>query len=205
MRSRNNGPPTSAILLLLTERRRQSPGRLVEIGARVQALVVAEHEAAATELIGAALGRDIHDRAGGPAELGRELVRDQPHFLHDVRVVDLLLTAGDARIVAVLAVDHEVVRANAHAVRREIRPGCEDRLAAPELTDAGGGQRERKHIATVHDRQIGDAAGIEPHPDFGVRRVQQRGIGSHFDALRHRRGPQLDVDDRVLVQREGDT
>ena len=126
--SQDRAPECPAELPFFPERRLDRSGELfVQMGALVQivrcvqALVVDERECGPLEHVRPVPGDHVDDGAGGAAELRRELIGDEPHFLDGVRVIELLLPAGDARIVAVLAVDHEVVRAQAHAVRREVR------------------------------------------------------------------------------------
>lgn len=82
--------------------------RLIEIAAGVEAVVVVAPEQAAVERVGAALRHHVHDRAGRAAVLRGKLVGHQPNLLDDVGVVHRLLAPGDARVVDVLAVDHDV-------------------------------------------------------------------------------------------------
>src|SRR5258708_14374700 len=61
-------PHGGAVLPLLEGRLRQVQ-LVLEEGLPVQTLVPAEDESAAVEVVGAALGDDVHDAAGGAAEL----------------------------------------------------------------------------------------------------------------------------------------
>jgi hypothetical protein len=175
---------------------------LVEIVHRVQAVVVDVREGGAFERVRPVAGDHVHDGSGGAPEFRRELIRDQPELLNGIGVIELLLPAGDTRIVAVLAVDHEVVRAQSHAVRREVRPGRELGLAAAKLTHPRRGQRDGKDVAAVHHRQLRDAGRVESHADLGVGRVEQRRVGPDLDVLRHPGRLNLHVHDGVLVERE---
>ena len=99
------------------------------------------------QLVGAVLGHNVHDRARGPPILRQKLVREQVELLDHVGIVHDLLPPGHARIIGVLAVDHEVIAARAHPVRRKVRPVGENRVSAVELAHARRGKRIPKDIA----------------------------------------------------------
>jgi len=88
-------------------------------------------------LVRAALGDDTEHRARVAAKFGGELISHQADFLHQVWIVERLLATRHARVVDVLAVQHEVVRTHAAAVGRVAHAGGEARLAAAQLADSG--------------------------------------------------------------------
>ena len=89
---------------------------LVQIASCIQRVVIVKPERGSVKVIGSALGDDIHHRSGRASKLRRKLVCDEADLLDNIRIVDRLLPPRKAGIVAVLAVDHEVVRAHAHPI-----------------------------------------------------------------------------------------
>src|SRR3954471_3684610 len=85
------------------------------------------------EVVGSALCYHANDGSRCPAVFGRELVRDHPEFLDDLRVVQNLLSPGRSRVIRILTVDDEAVAASTRAIRREVCPGCEHLVTAIEL------------------------------------------------------------------------
>ena len=158
-----------------------------------------------------AFRNDVHHRAGRAAVLGRKLIRDEAYFLDDIWIVDGLLPAGDARIVAVLAIDHEVVGSDPHAIHRvAILPGVwarrKNRLSTAELADARCRKGNGKHIAIGGKRQLGDAFGVKHHTDFRVVDVEWRRIRfDHGHRLRDSSYLQCRLDDGVLIECQNDS
>ncbi len=172
-----------AKLVLDPERRFGPSGRLVGVTARVQLVVVVIPERRPVVFVGAALGNHLDHGTGRPAILGVKLVGDQAELLHDVRVVDYLLAARDARVVGVLPVNQEGVAPQAHAVDRVIGAGREGRVPGVDLADARGAKRQREDVSEAAaaaeltaDGQIGDATLIEAHTDLRIGGVQDRSI-----------------------------
>ena len=196
-----------AHLILHTVGRLGSAGPLVEIAARVQVVVVVEPERGSAEVVRAVLGDDIHHRARRAAVLRRKLVGDQPDLLDDVSVVNRLLATGDAGIVAVLTIDHDVVRPQPRAVRREVRfrrAGREAGLPAGQLADTRRRSRQREDVPTPHYRELGHALGVEADSNFGVGGIEQRRIRVDLDQFGQRRGSDLHFDNGYLVHGKRD-
>src|SRR5687767_12385193 len=91
-------------------------GRFVQIAAGIQAFIIMEPKRRTMEIIRTRLTNKVDHRAGITAELRKKLVGSNTNFLEGVRIVQRNLTAGNARVVDVLLVDHEIVRSEPSAV-----------------------------------------------------------------------------------------
>jgi hypothetical protein len=63
------------------------------------------------KIVGARFADEIYDRTRVSAIFGKKLVRNDADLTYRVRIIQRDLAARNARIVDVLAVKHEVVRA----------------------------------------------------------------------------------------------
>ena len=156
-------------------------------------------------------GHNVHDRAPSAPVFGRELVRNQPYFLYDVGIVNRLRAAGNPRFVDVLAVDHEIVRAEPHAVGREVDAIRELALTARHLAHARRRQSDIENVAKTAgtcrwrpQRKFGNAPCVKMHADFGIADVQHRRIFLNGDFLSDTGRLQHDVQHRFLVQDQND-
>ena len=151
--------------------------------------------------IGATLRDHVDHRTRGAAVLRRELVGDHAHLLNDVGVVDRLVTVVRVWIVVVLPVDHEVVRPQAHAVRREARAVLAGELGLParQLGDARRGEGQREHVAAGANGQLGHARSIEANANLRVHRIEKRRVVAHVNRFGHLRRTDIDIDQSVLV------
>src|SRR5687767_3166402 len=118
------------------------------------------------KLVRAALGDRVEDRAAVAAVLGAELVRDQPYFLNQVRVVELDHAAADAEVVVVLAVEQEVIRAQSSAIRRVVDTVGESSLVRLKLADTGRRERDVVDVAIRGNRQLRQPAAVKTRADF---------------------------------------
>ena len=103
----------------------------------IQRVVIVKPETRAVILVRTTTRDRVENGARVAAVLGTELIGDESHFLYRVRIVQWNRRAGDAKVVVVLTIDHEVVRTNSAAVRREVRSSGKGSLSGIQLTDAG--------------------------------------------------------------------
>src|SRR5262249_30368601 len=106
----DDGASEEGAVALFAERRLARALRLRERVLRVERIVAMEREEPALDLIGARTRDDADDRAGGQAELGRELVRHDGELADGLEGEAAALAGGDDLIVAD-AVDHVAVAA----------------------------------------------------------------------------------------------
>src|SRR5688572_1616458 len=84
-------------------------GRLVEVAARVQLVIVVEDKGRTVKIITSGFTDKINDRSRISAVFCEKLVGYYPGFLNGIRIVKRYLASRNAGIVDILAVDHEVV------------------------------------------------------------------------------------------------
>ena len=72
---------------------------------------------------------DVHHRAGRAAVLGRKLIRDEAYFLDDIRIVDGLRRAGDARQLGLCVVPRPVAHDAGHAEIQSGQASLDDQAA----------------------------------------------------------------------------
>ena len=113
------------------------PATLVGVTAGVQGVVIVKPERGAVKVVRARLCDGIKDSTRIAPILGAELIRDEPHFLDRVGIIERDRRPRNAKVVVVLAVDHEVVRAYTPAVHRETGAGAgEGSLSGIQLANA---------------------------------------------------------------------
>src|SRR5262245_16484471 len=117
--------------------------RLLQVGEAIQRITVVEPERRPVKFIGAALGYHADHRSRIASMLGQKLVGDHADFLDDIWIIEHLVASRYARLVRILAIDHEVVAVEATAVHREVSPGSPGDVAAIELAYP----RSRKSMA----------------------------------------------------------
>ena len=83
--------------------------RLLRVATGIQRVVVVKPEAGTVILVRATARNRIEHRARVATILSAELVCDEPDFLNGVGIIQRDRRTGDAEVVIVLAVDHEVV------------------------------------------------------------------------------------------------
>ena len=101
----------------------------LRVAAGIQGIVVVKPETRAVKLVRATARDGIENGARVATVFSAELVRDQPHFLNRIRIVQRDCRTRDAEVVVVLTIDHEVVGANSSAVYREVRSTRESALS----------------------------------------------------------------------------
>ena len=82
--------------------RRRRPDLFIRVGSGIQCIVIVKPECRAVKTVGSTFRDHVHYGAGIAAEFRRELIGDEVHFLNDIGIIDRLLAAADAGIVAVL-------------------------------------------------------------------------------------------------------
>src|SRR5687767_11960473 len=85
-------------------------GRLVEVAARVQLVIVVEDKGRTVKIITSGFTDKIDDRSRIPAIFSEKLVGHDSGFLNGIRIVQRYLASRNTWVVDVLTVDHKVVR-----------------------------------------------------------------------------------------------
>src|SRR5689334_19382414 len=111
----------------------------LHVATRIQRVVIMKPEAGAVILVRATARDRIEYRARVATILSAELICHQSHFLNRVRIVQGDRRSGNAEVVVVLTVDHEVVRTRAAAVGREVCAAGESALARVYLAHTWSG------------------------------------------------------------------
>src|SRR4029077_15671496 len=90
-----------------------------------QRVVAAEPVSVPMKMVGPAAGDDVDDRPGVTSVFRVEVIADDPEFLPRMGIDghNAAGTAGDAGVVVVDAVEHEIVVAASGAVHRKSRRG----------------------------------------------------------------------------------
>src|SRR4030095_10233135 len=103
--------------------------------ASIQGIVVVKPESGTVKRIRTAAGNRIEDGAGVATVLGAELIRNESHFLDEIRIVQWYGRTSDTKVVVVLTIDHEVIRTYSSAIRREVGTTGKSGLAGVKLTN----------------------------------------------------------------------
>ncbi len=122
------------------------------------------------------------------------------------------MPARHARVIGVLAINHEVVAPRAHAVRRKIRAAGKNRIPAVELADSRRGEREGEHVSKTaapailagQIRQFSKPFFVKTHTDLRCACIQQGSVCRYRDRFRDGAWTQLGVHDGDLVEKQID-
>ena len=122
-----------------------------EVVARVESVVAEEPERRATELVGARLGEDVDDAAGGASDLRRVACWSAPRISAIASIDGLDANRADGALVVVHAVNQLIVLVVGRAVDR-------DGGRLPPIVGTGAA-RERVGGAFVRARQSAESGG----------------------------------------------
>ena len=193
----------AAAILMLAE---HGLGRGEEV-LRVEAIVAGKLERRPAEAVGARLGEDVHDAAGGAPGLGR-VVTGLDLDLGDGVDGRLDANRADRALVVVHPVDELIVLVVQRAVdgnRRRLAPIVRARAARQRVRQAFIGTRrqldEAHEIAAVHRQILDGLLGDERRQRRGVGLEQRRG-GGHGNGLGDQADLQFGVEPDAIAGRQ---
>ncbi len=175
---------------------------LLGVGLGIHRGVAEQLEEAAVQIVGAALGDDVHHAAVAAAVLGLGARGHEVEFL-DRFEREQLQQAADGVVVVVAAVNLVVQVAAVAAVDLRRVLGALGRVRVVAEAHAGQRRREVRELAAV-ERQALDAADVDDTADRRDRRFNQRRGRGDGDRLRDVRNLQREVEADGLADVDDD-
>ena len=163
---------------------------------RVEPIVADEVEDRAAILVGAGLGDQLHDAAGGRAGLGRVERRTDAEFRDRFAADDQPRIAVLPRILDARRID-AVERPVVVVARPAHEPGAQ--VGAFASVDGAGCQQHQARPVTAGERQIFQLAGLNDRSDRCGRPIEERRDGFHVDDFGDLSDLHLEVEAEALT------